>query len=55
VCSAHQQPVGWQRQAESPELADGLEAQAEAIGKLRLPLPPGRTTCHLFGFAQGKL
>jgi hypothetical protein len=28
--------VGWQRQAESSELADGGEAQAHAIGKLAL-------------------
>ncbi len=31
---------GWQRQAESSELADGVHAYAGAIGKLRLPLPP---------------
>jgi hypothetical protein len=31
---------GWQRQAESSELADGTGVYAGAIGKLRLPLPP---------------
>jgi hypothetical protein len=31
---------GWQRQAESSELADGLGTYPRAIGKLRLPLPP---------------
>jgi len=31
---------GWQRQAESAELADGVSQHVEAIGKLRLPLPP---------------
>jgi hypothetical protein len=34
------QEQGWQRQAESSELADGVGAYAGAIGKLRLPLPP---------------
>jgi hypothetical protein len=33
---------GWQRQAESSELADGSDHLCgKAIGKLRLPLPPG--------------
>jgi hypothetical protein len=31
---------GWQRQAESSELADGLGTYSRASGKLRLPLPP---------------
>ena len=28
--------AGWQRQAESSELADGIQAQKRAIGKLAL-------------------
>jgi hypothetical protein len=32
---------GWQRQAEPSQLADGVGAGVVAIGKLRLPLPPG--------------
>jgi hypothetical protein len=28
--------IGWQRQAESSELADGIQAYPEAIGKLAL-------------------
>ena len=32
---------GWQRQAQSAELADGVGLHPDAIGKHALPLPPG--------------